>query len=163
MYTIGESELEKVTVSLDELFKEDLQDQEFQKVYRQQKPYYDLVSDIINRRIDLNLTQEDLAKRANTYQSRISKIESGEHDFRLSTIIQVAEALNTELSIELKPFEETTRINITEEFKQLLASRSKDPETDLSSPFAHMNQSVMDIEDSEFEISRPFITEMESV
>lgn len=95
-----------VTSTLDELFADGLQDQEFQEIYRRQKPLYDLVAEFINRRTDLGLTQKDLAKLANTFQSRISKIESGKHDFRLSTIIQIAEALQTEVLVRLVPFGE---------------------------------------------------------
>ena len=100
-----------VTSTLDELFANDLQDQEFQEIYRRQKPLYDLVAEIISRRLELGLTQKDLAKLAKTFQSRVSKIESGKHDFRLSTIVRIAEALETEVSIRLIPFEEARKKN----------------------------------------------------
>ena len=95
----------KKTLSLDDVFEKDLQNEGFLKKERLRKPYEDLLVDIINRRVELGLTQKDLAEKAKTFQSRISKIESGEHDFRLSTIIQIAEALNSELIVRLMPFE----------------------------------------------------------
>ena len=95
--------MEKITGDFEELFSEELGDAEFIDHYRRQKPYSDLVIDVVNRRNELEMTQKELAKRAGTYQSRISKIESGEHDFRLSTIINIAEALETEVEIRLKP------------------------------------------------------------
>ena len=114
-----------VTSTLDELFANDLQDQEFQEIYRRQKPLYDLVAEIISRRLELGLTQKDLAKLAKTFQSRISKIESGEHDFRLSTIVRIAEALETEVSIRLIPFEEArNKIQFTtEDFYKVINSQ----------------------------------------
>ena len=89
--------------TFDEVFAPFEQDPEYQKEKRKLKPYYDLVTQIIQLRAHLNLTQKDLAARANTFQSRISKIESAEHDIRLSTLIQIAEALDAEVSIHLIP------------------------------------------------------------
>ncbi len=91
--------------TIEEVFVEDLKDPEFLKALRRTKPHNDLVSQVINRRSELGWTQRELAKRAGTYQSRISKIETGEHDFRLSTIVKIAEALNTEVLIHLIPLE----------------------------------------------------------
>ncbi|MBN2549400.1 MAG: helix-turn-helix transcriptional regulator [Anaerolineales bacterium] len=77
---------------------------EYRKQKRMTKPYYDLVVEIIQRRNALGMTQKDLAEKAKTFQSRVSKIESAEHDIRLSTLIQIAEALQTEVVIRLAPF-----------------------------------------------------------
>ena len=82
---------------------------EFRKAKRKIRPYYDLVVEIINRRSELGLSQTELAEKASTHQSRISKIESAELDVRLSTLIDIAEALETELIITLLPIEEPTK------------------------------------------------------
>lgn len=95
--------MDELNIGLDKIFEEDIKDPEFQKYYRKQKPYFDLVIELINRRRELNITQKELAKKLGTFQSRISKIESGEHNFRLSTIIDIAEALESELVITFKP------------------------------------------------------------
>lgn len=128
-----------VTSTLDELFANDLQDQEFQEIYRRQKPLYDLVAEIISRRLKLGLTQKDLAKLAKTFQSRVSKIESGEHDFRISTIVRIAEALETEVSIRLIPFEEARNKDqfTTEDFYKIINSQmgSKLPSVSYSGDF----------------------------
>ena len=89
--------------TLDEVFAKFADDKEFKNEERKLKPYYDLLVEFINRRTELNLTQKDLADKAGTHQSRISKIESAEWDIRLSTLIQIAEALDAELLISLKP------------------------------------------------------------
>lgn len=99
------------TVPFDEVFANLEQDEEFKKADRQLKPYYDLVKAIIKRRSELGLTQKDLAQRASTHQSRISKIESAEHDIRLSTLVQIAEALDTEVSIRLVPIKKNTPVS----------------------------------------------------
>ena len=92
-------------VPFDEVLAKLRHNEEFRKAERQFKPYYEVVKAIFKRRIELGLTQKDLAEKANTHQSRISKIESAEHDIRLSTLIQIAEALKTEVSFQLIPFE----------------------------------------------------------
>jgi len=84
--------------SFDEVVSELRKDSNFRKAQRQVAPYFDLAIEVIRRRIELGLTQKDLAEKADTFQSRISKIESGEHDIRFSTLIDIAEALQCEVS-----------------------------------------------------------------
>ena len=81
-------------------------DPAYRKEMRRLRPYYDLVVEIVNRRSELGLTQKELAELARTYQSRISKIESAEHDIRFSTLIEIAEALSCEVSVHLDPIVE---------------------------------------------------------
>ena len=82
------------------------QNKEFQRAYRQQEPYYAVAREILNHRNELGLTQKELAERAQTHQSRISKIESAELDVRLSTLIEIAEALHTRVDIRLVKVDE---------------------------------------------------------
>jgi transcriptional regulator with XRE-family HTH domain len=91
--------------SKDDVFGENYRNPDYWAEIRRTKPQTDLIAQVINRRSELDLTQEELAEKARTYQSRISKIESGEHDFRLSTIVEIAEALEMEVFIHLVPFE----------------------------------------------------------
>lgn len=139
-------------LTLNEVFKEELRDPEFQRQLRLRKPYEDLIVEIINRRIDLDLTQKNLAKRANTYQSRISKIETGEHDVRFSTIIRVAEALETELDIRLIPFESKKNFdkishNIAPDYSELVRNISDirdSSSTSLDQSYLHQTSAVED-------------------
>lgn len=82
----------------DEVVNDLRKDKQFRKEQRRVAPYFDLALDIIKRRLELGLTQKELAELANTFQSRISKIESGEHDIRFSTLIDIAEALECEVT-----------------------------------------------------------------
>lgn len=122
----------KKTLSLDEVFEKDLQNQSFQKKGRQIKPYEDLLVDVINRRSDMGLTQKELAKKAKTFQSRISKIESGDHDFRISTIIQIAEALDSELILRLLPFEAKRGDDFSDKVENSLFGKTELVISDLS-------------------------------
>ena len=96
-------------ISGDEISSKLNENPDFRKAKRKIRPYYDLVVEIINRRNELGLSQKEMADKAGTHQSRISKIESAELDVRLSTLIDIAEALETELIITLLPIEETTK------------------------------------------------------
>ena len=88
---------------MEELFTELYRDPKFRKEYDRQKPYYDLILEIIRNRKRLNLSQKDLAERIGKRQNAISRIESGEHNIRLSTLIEIAEALETKVLIKLVP------------------------------------------------------------
>jgi len=94
----------KTFKSLEDLVQELDKSPEFRNEYRRQAPYYNLVSEIIRRRKELGITQRELSVKAGTYQSNLSRIEAGEVDVRLSTLIDLAEALGTRLQIWFVPF-----------------------------------------------------------
>jgi ribosome-binding protein aMBF1 (putative translation factor) len=56
-------------------------------------PYEQLARIVIRRRMNLGLTQEQLAKRMGTSHSAISRIESGQHSTSVQTLQRLAEAL----------------------------------------------------------------------
>lgn len=97
--------MSKKTSSLRELQHELRKDEEYLQAERQIAPYYDLAKEVIICRLNKKLTQDELAKIAGTHQSRISKIESGEHDVRMSTLIQIADALDSQIKIMFLPIE----------------------------------------------------------
>ena len=56
-------------------------------------PYEQLARIVIRRRLDLGLTQEQLAGRMGTSHSAISRIESGQHGTSVQTLQRLAAAL----------------------------------------------------------------------
>jgi ribosome-binding protein aMBF1 (putative translation factor) len=56
-------------------------------------PYEQLARIVIRRRMELGLTQEQLAERMGTSHSAISRIESGQHATSVQTLQRLAEAL----------------------------------------------------------------------
>src|SRR5574340_658577 len=103
-------------VPMEKVFLELNKDPEFRKADRAIKPRFEILKQVVIRRIDLKMSQTDLAAKAGMHQSRISKIESADHDIRLSTLTSIAEALKCEVCIQLVPFEdeEFTAIDVTE-------------------------------------------------
>lgn len=92
--------------SLKDLARRLEKEPEHRKEYRRQTPYHDLLLDIIRQRKELGITQKELAERAGMHQSQLSRIENAKHDPRLSTIIQIAEALNMRVDMRLVPIAE---------------------------------------------------------
>ncbi len=80
-----------------------LEDPEFRKEYEALEPEYKLASALIRLRLAKGLTQEQLAKLLDTKQESIARLESGSSLPSLSTVKKVANALDAELEINLKP------------------------------------------------------------
>ncbi|MEK7849414.1 MAG: helix-turn-helix transcriptional regulator [Candidatus Omnitrophota bacterium] len=58
--------------------KEKLKDPYFKELYELEEQKLEIVKRIVNYRIKYNLTQEDLARKADVSQQHISKIENGD-------------------------------------------------------------------------------------
>jgi len=83
--------------------KELLKDPEFKKEYEALEPEYALAAALIRLRLAKGLTQEQLAVLLNTKQESIARLESGGSLPSLSTVRKVANALDAELEITLRP------------------------------------------------------------
>ena len=80
-----------------------LKDPAFREEYEALEPEYKLASALIRLRLAKGLSQEQLAKLLNTKQESIARLESGASLPSLSTVKKVAEALDAELEINLRP------------------------------------------------------------
>jgi len=89
--------------TFNDLLAELNKDPEFRKEYRILGPRHELLKEIYDRRKELGWTQTKLAEEADTHQAHVSRIESGELDARLSTIVDLAEAMGTRVEIRLVP------------------------------------------------------------
>jgi len=80
-----------------------LADPEFRKEYEALGPEFELIESIIKRRAELEMTQKELADKLGTGQAVISRLESGNANPTLASLAEIAEALDADLHIELKP------------------------------------------------------------
>jgi DNA-binding XRE family transcriptional regulator len=64
---------------------------------------------VAERRKDLGLSQAELAELVGTTQSAIARLESGGRPPRIDTLLRIAQALDCELSVELRPRTTTER------------------------------------------------------
>jgi len=76
---------------------------EFRREYKALEPEYRLAFGSIRLRLAKGLTQEELAKRMNTKQESIARLESGNSLPSLTSVKKAAEALDAEIEIILKP------------------------------------------------------------
>lgn len=84
------------------LKKEILKDPEVRREYERLEPEYQIIRSIIRARLEKGLTQAQLAKKARTKQSAISRFEQGNTNPTLSFLQKVAEALDSKLVIRLR-------------------------------------------------------------
>jgi len=64
-----------------------------------------IASQVTERRLALGLSQADLARRCATSQSAIARLENGGRPPRIDTLLRLAEALDCDLFVELRPRE----------------------------------------------------------
>jgi len=91
----------KARVKFEEVHNRLIKDEEFKAEYERLKPRYELIAQIIDARSQLNITQEELAQRAGTQKSNISRFESGSYNPTLDFVTKIARSLDKEVHISL--------------------------------------------------------------
>ncbi|TDA64065.1 MAG: XRE family transcriptional regulator [Clostridia bacterium] len=86
-----------------DLKEELMKDPEFKKEYDALEPQYRLLRSVIERRLEKGMTQEALARKIGTRQAAIARLESGRANPTLGFLQKVAEALDAELEVGLRP------------------------------------------------------------
>ncbi len=69
----------------------------YKAALEKQKPFEEFARLVIGKRMQLGLTQQELAERMGTSHSVISRMESGQHRVSFATMAKVARALDTRL------------------------------------------------------------------
>lgn len=75
---------------------------EFKKLWEETRIEREIARALIRARIEKRLTQTQLAKKLNTKQSVISRVESGQSTPSLSFLKRLASVLDTTLSVQFK-------------------------------------------------------------
>jgi predicted transcriptional regulator len=65
--------------------------------------FANIAGKVAERRVAMNLSQRELAERTGTTQSAIARLERGGRPPRIDTLLRIAEALDCELVVDLKP------------------------------------------------------------
>ena len=89
-------------VKFDDIKAQLMENEEFEDEYNKLQPRYELISQIIEARKNMKMTQEELAKLAGTRKSNISRLESGSYNPSLDFIIKIAKSLGKEVHIEIR-------------------------------------------------------------
>lgn len=85
--------------TLEDDLKKRLKNPEFKKAWEESEPEYQLGKRLIEARLKQNISQRDLAKKANTTQAVISRIEAMNSNPSIGLLKRLAEALGTKLKI----------------------------------------------------------------
>lgn len=94
--------MHKNGVKLDVIKQQLMKDEELKKEYEKLKPRYEIISQIIEARKVMHITQEELARRAGTKKSNISRLESGSYNPSLDFLIKIAGCLDKNIHIEIR-------------------------------------------------------------
>jgi predicted transcriptional regulator len=62
-----------------------------------------IADDVAERRLAKGLSQRELAELVGTTQSAIARLERGGRPPRIDTLLNIAEALDCDLTVELRP------------------------------------------------------------
>ena len=78
------------------------EDPVFREEYESLAPQYEIIKAVIAARVEKKMTQSELAKRAETKQSNISRFESGNYNPSVEFLQKIAGALDKQLEITLR-------------------------------------------------------------
>jgi DNA-binding XRE family transcriptional regulator len=93
--------MSKAGAKFEEVHNRLMKDEEFKAEYEKLKPRYELIAQTIDARVQLNITQEELAQRVGTQKSNISRFESGSYNPTLDFVTKIARSLGKEIHISL--------------------------------------------------------------
>ncbi len=85
----------------DDFLAEQLKDPELKKEYDALEPKYALIESIVMARKERNLTQKELSKLTGITQADLSKIENGNANPSLNTLLKLAKGLGKILQVSL--------------------------------------------------------------
>ena len=75
---------------------------ELRKEYEALAPQYEIIDAVIAARTEKQMTQAELAERADTKQSNISRFENGNYNPSVEFLQKIAMALDKQLTITLR-------------------------------------------------------------
>ncbi len=70
----------------------------------------EVAAELVRHRSENDLSQRALADRLGVSQPRVAKLESGEHNPDLDTLVNISRATGLEFVIDIAPAEETPRL-----------------------------------------------------
>lgn len=89
--------------TLKEYKKEQMDNEDFAKEYKEIQPELDIIRAIVEARTSQNLTQKELAERTGINQADISKLENGTRNPSVALLKRLAEGMGMALKIEFVP------------------------------------------------------------
>ncbi|KKR67490.1 MAG: Transcriptional regulator, XRE family [Microgenomates group bacterium GW2011_GWA2_40_6] len=89
------------TYTFKQHFEESLKDPEFRKLWAESEVEYQLSRQIIKKRLDKKISQQELAKRAKTTQAIISRLENSSFNPSIHLLKRISAGLGSKLTINI--------------------------------------------------------------
>lgn len=93
-------------MDFNKILKDKFEQKDFKREYYREAALYRLADQLLLLRKKLGLTQKELAKKANTTQAVVSRIENVSVSPSFETVIKLADALNAVVEVTLMPIDE---------------------------------------------------------
>lgn len=82
--------------------EESLKDPEFRKAWEESEPEYLVAKQLIEKRLQKKLSQRELAKKLNTSQAVVSRLESMRGNPSMNLLKRIAAALDCRIVLQFK-------------------------------------------------------------
>jgi ribosome-binding protein aMBF1 (putative translation factor) len=92
----------KLIYTFQDHLKESFKDHQFKKMWKESQVEYGLASALIKKRLSKKISQRSLAKKINSTQAVISRIETMSANPSLLLLKKLAEALDSKLVLQFK-------------------------------------------------------------
>ncbi len=92
----------KKLIPFEKITSEWMKDPEFRREYEKLETEYQIARQIIDARLKNKISQEELARRVNTGQAVISRLEGAHAKPSISLLQRVARALDTKFQITIR-------------------------------------------------------------
>src|SRR6266851_4381520 len=87
----------------EEVRANDMHDPEYRREYERTRLANDVAIRVTQYRVKHHLSQAELARRLGTRQPNVARLESGEHEPTVATLSLLAQVLNQDFSVDVKP------------------------------------------------------------
>lgn len=87
-------------VNIKDILEKELTNKEVSAHFNQIKKEYELIEQIVLVRKKLNITQSELAKKANVSQQAISRLENEKHIPNMDTLLRIVDGLGLKLVLQ---------------------------------------------------------------
>ncbi|HEY9583719.1 MAG TPA: helix-turn-helix transcriptional regulator [Candidatus Paceibacterota bacterium] len=81
--------------------KGELKDPKFKQAYDALEVEFQIIHDVLKKRIEKDMSQEDLARKMGSDQSIISKLESGNYNPSIKFLKRIAKAVGGQLKVTI--------------------------------------------------------------
>lgn len=88
-------------LSFEEYFENSLKDPEFKQLWEKSEIEYQISRQIIKKRLESRMSQQDLARKAGTTQAIISQIENSSLNPSLDLLKRISMGLGSKLNIQI--------------------------------------------------------------